>query len=207
MINPKLISECNGMKCIITSILDPTLSDISNSLVLTLLYILDHPSTRKYLRKSLDMQILMAPFSVVEKSKKVQQMMDNKNNNKKNKNNNINKQQIKQDNAARKLEDEINTKRQIAKKTLMTILKSITGIFYLASDDNCLKHLINLMKLPNKIKELLWARKLMFTILEDCLSPFSNSNKIDNANGPNLVVNYICLILMAFIKNGLIEVM
>ena len=43
MINPKLINECNGFKCIIQSILDISLNDISNSLILTLLYILDHP--------------------------------------------------------------------------------------------------------------------------------------------------------------------
>ena len=54
--NTQIISECNGFKVLIDSVLNPQLHDISNSLVLTIIYILDHPSTRKYLRPSLDIQ-------------------------------------------------------------------------------------------------------------------------------------------------------
>lgn len=56
--NTQIISECNGFKILIDSVLNPQLHDISNSLVLTIIYILDHPSTRKYLRPSLDIQRL-----------------------------------------------------------------------------------------------------------------------------------------------------
>ena len=54
--NTRIISACNGFKVLIDSVLNPQIKDISNSLVLTILYILDHPSTRKYLRPSLDIQ-------------------------------------------------------------------------------------------------------------------------------------------------------
>ena len=68
--NPALVASCNGIKTIIDCILDPTLSDVANSHVLTLLYILDHPSNRKYLRESLDVRKLIAAF-VEPKPKKI----------------------------------------------------------------------------------------------------------------------------------------
>ncbi len=96
--------------------------------------------------------------------------------------------------------------REIAQKTLMTMLKSITGIFYLGGDQTLnmktnnskcfLRKLVDLMRLPNNIVGIQWSRKCIFDVLE---------NALDGQRGPNLIVNYVCLILMAFIKNGLIE--
>lgn len=65
---------------------------------------LDHPSTRKYLRKSLDMQILMAPFSVVEKSKKFINENNDNNNKKKTTKTNNNKNIVSNNQQMRKLE-------------------------------------------------------------------------------------------------------
>ena len=61
------------------------------------------------------------------------------------------------------------------------------------------------MKLPNNIMGIQWARRTIFNVLENALLPLSDSSKLDSVRGPNLIVNYVCLILMAFIKNGLIE--
>ena len=47
-------------------ILDASLSDTSQSLLLTLLYILDHPNTRQHSRQSLDIQGLFAPFTELD---------------------------------------------------------------------------------------------------------------------------------------------
>ena len=46
----------------IDAILDPSLKDVAQSLTLTLLYILDNPDTRRYLRPSLDIQTLLCDF-------------------------------------------------------------------------------------------------------------------------------------------------
>ncbi len=62
--NAQLVASCNGITVLLRAILDPSLTDIANSFVLTLLYILDHPSTRKYLRPSLDVRQLLAPFCI-----------------------------------------------------------------------------------------------------------------------------------------------
>ena len=101
IINPLIIQKCNGFKILIDLILNPSLTDISNHLILTILYILDHPNTRKYLRPSLDIQCLLSPFVGVNPYKK----------------NALNKQQI----------EHREKVREIAEKTLMTMLKSITG--------------------------------------------------------------------------------
>eukprot|EP01083_Nonionella_stella_P016720 46699_1 len=184
--NPFIINKCNGFKVLIDSILNPQLNDISNSLVLTILYILDHPETRKYLRPNLDIQRLLAPFVHVNPYKT---------------------DALTKDETA-----EREARRDIARKTLMTMLKSITGIFYLAGDGydktqrkSCLKILVSLMGLPNNMKGIQWARECIFSVLENALLPLSDSHKLDTQCGPNLIVNYVCLILMAFIKNGLIE--
>ena len=123
-------------------------------------------------------------------------------------------------------EDEIeerDKRRDLAQRTLMTMLKSITGIFYLGGDHDadpligsnailskyrnksCLRILVDLMRLPNTIEGIQWARTVIFNVLENALLPLSDSTKLDGQRGPNLIVNYVCLILMAFIKNGLIE--
>lgn len=68
-----------------------------------------------------------------------------------------------------------------------------------------IKILVDLMQLPNNITGIQWSRKTIFSVLENALLPLSDSSKLDGVRGPNLIVNYVCLILMAFIKNGLIE--
>ena len=105
IINPFVVQKSNGFKVLIDLILNPQLTDISNHLILTILYILDHPNTRKYLRPSLDIQRLLSPFVGVNPYKK----------------NALQKPQIEQREKV----------RDIAEKTLMTMLKSITGLFFI----------------------------------------------------------------------------
>lgn len=156
IINPLIVQKCNGFKVLIELILNPQINEISNSLILTILYILDHPNTRKYLRPSLDIQPLFAPFVGVDPYKALPA--------------NTQKQQIEQR----------DRMREIAQRALNTMLKSVTGIFYLACDHNAntyntpkhvqqhphthhmrsssphndsfLAVLVNLMNLPNNIK-------------------------------------------------------
>jgi hypothetical protein len=61
--SPELVAQCNGIRVIIDAILDPACADIANSLTLTLLYLLDTESTRKYLRPGLDLVRLLAVFT------------------------------------------------------------------------------------------------------------------------------------------------
>ena len=85
----------------------------------------------------------------------------------------------------------------------MKMLNNPTGLLLIASDSYGLKCLIQLMITQPWHKELAWARKMIFTILEDILTPLSNHAK--HIYGANLMANYICLVLIALIHNGLIE--
>ena len=60
---PRLVCSCNGLRVLIDSILDPACSDIAASLTLTLVFLLDQPSTRQHLRPSLDLVRLLAVFT------------------------------------------------------------------------------------------------------------------------------------------------
>eukprot|EP01084_Bolivina_argentea_P165992 288294_1 len=180
IINPHIINACNGFKVLIDLVLQPQLNEISHSLVLTILYILDHPNTRKYLRPSLDIQRLLSPFVAVNPWKQAKTSASQ----------------------SKAIMEAREARREIARQTLLTMLKSMTGIFYLGSNDKMLKVLVDLMRLPNEMKGIQWARKIVFSVLDSCLIPLNSNNK---HRGPNLIVNYVCLVLMAFIKNGLIE--
>jgi len=184
ILNPMVMHRCNGFKVLIELISNPLYGDAADQLLLTVLYILDHPNTRKYLRPSTDVQQLLSPLVGVDPYKKNAQSTA----------------QIEQNKAP----------RELAQRVLQTMLKSVTGVFYLGSSDvrkrtSYLRLMVDLMKLPNKIAGIQWARKCIFDVLEKALLPLSDTTKIETLRGPNLIVNYVCLILMAFMKNGLIE--
>ena len=65
--------------------------------------------------------------------------------------------------------------------------------------------MVDLLKLPNEMSGIQWARHQMMDVLEHALLPLSDSSKLERIRGPNLMVNYVCLILMALIRNDLIE--
>ena len=130
--NPKIINKCNGFKVLIDSILNPQLSDISNSLVLTILYILDHPNTRKYLRPSLDIQKLTKIYYIIALNISFHSKMRHQSPH------HIPYRLLapfvdvnpdKEDALTKTEKEEKDKVRQIAQKTLMTMLKSITGPF------------------------------------------------------------------------------
>ena len=60
---PRLVCSCNGMRVLVDSILDPACSDIAANLTLTLVFLLDQPSTRQHLRPSLDLVRLLSVFT------------------------------------------------------------------------------------------------------------------------------------------------
>lgn len=63
LVNPQIVSSCNGIRTIVDSILDQTCQDIASSLTLTLLFLLDQDSTRRVLRPSVDLLKLLSVFT------------------------------------------------------------------------------------------------------------------------------------------------
>lgn len=62
IVNPALVASCNGIRLIVSAILDSECQDIASSLTLTLLYLMDSHHTRKYMRPHIEIQKLFAVF-------------------------------------------------------------------------------------------------------------------------------------------------
>jgi len=68
LINPEVVSSCNGIRTIVDAILDTSGQEIAGSLTLTLLFLIDQDSTRRCLRPSLDIAKLLSVFTDTETS-------------------------------------------------------------------------------------------------------------------------------------------
>ncbi|XP_041359986.1 rapamycin-insensitive companion of mTOR-like [Gigantopelta aegis] len=62
--NISLMSQCGGLNCLLQNILDShQYPRLNESLVCTVLYLLNHPRTRHYIRANTDLEQLLAPFT------------------------------------------------------------------------------------------------------------------------------------------------
>ncbi|XP_002741655.1 rapamycin-insensitive companion of mTOR-like [Saccoglossus kowalevskii] len=61
--NIEIISECGGINTILHNILDSQLSRVNESLVFTILYLLNQPQTRKYIKSDVDLEKILAPYT------------------------------------------------------------------------------------------------------------------------------------------------
>ena len=56
--NPALVSECGGISAILRNVLDSyQYPRVNESLLVSILYLLNHPSTRKYIREDVDLEV------------------------------------------------------------------------------------------------------------------------------------------------------
>jgi hypothetical protein len=55
--NPKLAAHCHGVKLVVTAIIDPNNQAIQESLILTLVYLLNNEESRRYIRPGLDVGV------------------------------------------------------------------------------------------------------------------------------------------------------
>ncbi|RLN57964.1 hypothetical protein BBJ28_00005507 [Nothophytophthora sp. Chile5] len=63
LLNVEVVAEANGAKILVDAILEPSFQDLADSLLMTLLLILNEPSTRKFIQPFVDTQVLLAPFT------------------------------------------------------------------------------------------------------------------------------------------------
>ncbi|DBA03145.1 TPA: hypothetical protein N0F65_003865 [Lagenidium giganteum] len=61
--NVLIVAEANGIRVLVDSILEPSFQDLADSLILTLLIVLNEPATRQYIEPFIDTQLLLAPFT------------------------------------------------------------------------------------------------------------------------------------------------
>ena len=61
--NTAIVAHCDGIRVLFDAILDSACQDLAESLVLTVLFIMNDASTRQYIRLPIDLHILFAPFT------------------------------------------------------------------------------------------------------------------------------------------------
>eukprot|EP00727_Mastigamoeba_balamuthi_P013064 m51a1_g8380 hypothetical protein (1387) ;mRNA; r:175253-180989 len=62
VVNPQVVWSCNGIKTIFNAALDPAFSDLMDSVVTVLVFLMDDEMTRKYVRPECDLQVLFSPL-------------------------------------------------------------------------------------------------------------------------------------------------
>ncbi|GMI10640.1 hypothetical protein TrRE_jg10745 [Triparma retinervis] len=57
------VSQCNGLRTIMEAVLDPSMKDYAEALMLSVMFVFSSPHTRRYLRQRLDISILFASYT------------------------------------------------------------------------------------------------------------------------------------------------
>jgi rapamycin-insensitive companion of mTOR len=60
--NPAAVSTASGTKVLLMAVIDPKYKDIAESIIMTFLFLLDDPNTRKFVRDG-EIQTLFGPFT------------------------------------------------------------------------------------------------------------------------------------------------
>lgn len=61
--NPVWVSECRGITTLFDSLLEPSLQDVADSILLSLLFIMEDPKNKKYIRVNLELESVIAPYT------------------------------------------------------------------------------------------------------------------------------------------------
>jgi len=109
-----------GIRVLIDSVFDPTCSDISESIVLTLLYLINDPKTRAYIRGGDIGRLLYIFTEVTGNDKEVR----------------------------RESLEKLHAQLQLGKQAMIIMLKNWGGLIFLASDVNGLKSLVEALNQP-----------------------------------------------------------
>lgn len=66
VVNPRVVAMGNGFTILMEAIFDESNADMNESLILSFLYVLNDPKSRRYIRPHLDLRTLIAPFTDLE---------------------------------------------------------------------------------------------------------------------------------------------
>eukprot|EP00466_Bigelowiella_natans_P000276 jgi/Bigna1/66212/fgenesh1_pg.1_\ len=105
-------------------------------------------------------------------------------------------------------------RRVASHKALMIIMRSWTGIFILASDQQGLKSLVEILSLPSTVKGSSWSKDAVFMLLLNILNVVKSEDLATHKSkgiwknmGPNLLHSYVVMVLLAFIEAGLVPIL
>ncbi|XP_062410091.1 rapamycin-insensitive companion of mTOR-like isoform X2 [Sardina pilchardus] len=61
--NPEVVAQRGGLSTILKSVIDCQLSRINEALITTILHLLNHPNTRQYVRPDVELEQILAPYT------------------------------------------------------------------------------------------------------------------------------------------------
>uniref|UniRef100_A0A8C1KK35 RPTOR independent companion of MTOR, complex 2 a n=1 Tax=Cyprinus carpio TaxID=7962 RepID=A0A8C1KK35_CYPCA len=61
--NPKIVAQRGGLSTILKNVIDCQLSRINEALITTILHLLNHPHTRQYIRADVELEQILAPYT------------------------------------------------------------------------------------------------------------------------------------------------
>ncbi|TRY71427.1 hypothetical protein DNTS_011668 [Danionella cerebrum] len=202
--NPEVVAKRGGLTTILKNVIDCQLSRINEALITTILHLLNHPHTRQYIRADVELEQILAPYTDFH-YRHNPETADG---------------QIKEDREARFLS---------SKMAIIAAFRSWSGIFNLCKSGNSGKALLDvlyeLFRLPVPImtgdfEEALhsvdpsrfqdgWRLSDGFVAAEAkvVLPHRARSRSLGSKllQRPDLMDNYLALLLSAFISSGVLE--
>ncbi|XP_055488041.1 rapamycin-insensitive companion of mTOR isoform X1 [Leucoraja erinacea] len=209
--NPEVVAIRGGLSTILKNVIDCQLNRINEALITTILHLLNHPKTRKYIRNDVELEQILAPYTDFHYRH----------------NPDTAEGQLKEDREARLL---------ASKMAIVAAFRSWAGIINLCRPGNSGIHsLIGILCIPN-----MEVRRGLLEVLHDIFrlpipvdtqdfseallsvdpSRFQDSWRLSDGfvaaeaktilphrarSRPDLMDNYLALVLSAFINNGLLE--
>ncbi|XP_064605282.1 rapamycin-insensitive companion of mTOR-like [Liolophura sinensis] len=211
--NASVISHCGGVSAILHNIIDCQLYPrVNESLVATILYLLNHPRTRHFIKINIDLEQLVAPFT------------------------DCHYKHSGADTGEKSLSDDKESRFAASKMAIVTVMKSWPGMIRLCRPDGSgLQSLVGILYLPNaeirknivdmlfelfRIQSCEWTSDFSVALLSTDPSQMRDAWRLSDGfvaeegrillshqchTRPNLVENHQALILSAWINAGILE--
>ncbi|KFU85981.1 Rapamycin-insensitive companion of mTOR, partial [Chaetura pelagica] len=207
--NPEVVALRGGLSTILKNVIDCQLSRINEALITTVLHLINHPKTRQYVRADVELERILAPYTDFHYRH----------------NPDTAEGQLKEDREARFL---------ASKMGIVAAFRSWAGIISLCKPGNSgIQSLIGVLCIPNMeirrgLLEVLYDifRLPLPVIAEEFIEALLNPSRFQDCwrlsdgfvaaeaktilphrarSRPDLMDNYLALVLSAFITNGLLE--
>jgi len=177
-----LCAWSGGINVLIESIIDPGCSDISESIVLTMLYLINEPKTRSYLRPYIDLGYLLSVFTEISGNEKEMK---------------------------KEVQSRLELQLYLGRRAVVTLMKNWSGLIYLTSDPNGLKSLVQALNQPVRsvVKKAIFD--IFFDIFNINMSYDEDRTKgsLKSVNSDNLLNTYMIMVIQAFNLCGITDVL
>ncbi|KAG8599017.1 hypothetical protein GDO81_002844 [Engystomops pustulosus] len=209
--NPEVVALRGGLSTILKNVIDCQLSRINEALITTILHLLNHPKTRKYVRADVGLEQILAPYTDFH-------------------------YRHNPDTAEGQLKEDRETRFQASKLGIVSAFRSWAGIITLCKPGNSgIQSLIGVLCIRNMeirrgLLEVLYeifrlplpvvTKDFIEALLSVDPSRFQESWRLSDGfvaaeaktilphrarSRPDLIDNYLSLVLSTFINNGILE--